>query len=293
MRIIDKTPFVEEDGTISIISRIKGTLQYGFSWYPDLQAQQTAIAKLEKSLGKKFTLVRNATLGKSKITVPLVLIGPPGVQVIFVTHLEGTYRAKNDTWGSFSGGNFKESSINLLKRTAQLSKAVRAYFERNGFELPDGIEPILLSTSPALHISSVRPIIRIVMSDAISHFVAELAQQPPIMSVEVVHEMANSLVNPHPPKPPPQAKKEAPARRASSSGATDIEEIDFAFEESAPTSASPPTRKPRKVARRKPVKKAPPTYMGMTGKQLAIVGVMGLILVFLLIALILYAVFFI
>ncbi len=287
MRIIDKTPLVEEDGTISTINRIKGTLQYGFSWYPDLQAQQQAIAKLEKSLNKKFTLIRNVTLGKSKITVPLILIGPPGVQVIFVTHLEGTYRAKNDTWGPYTSGNFKEASINLLKRTAQLGKAVRVYLERDGFQLPDGVEPILLSTSPALHISSVRPMIRIVMSDAISYFVASLAQEPPMMSVEIVHEMADALVNPRLPKPPVQAKKEAPAQNTSSSDATDIEELDFAFEESAPT------QKPRKVARRKPVKKAPQTYMGMTSKQLTIVGVMGLVLVFLLVLLILGVVLFV
>ncbi len=287
MRIIDKTPLVEKDGTISTISRIKGTLQYGFSWYPDLQAQQKAIAKLEKKLSKKFTLLRNVTLGKSKITVPLILIGPPGVQVIFVTHLEGTYRAKNDTWGTYTSGNFKETSINLLKRTAQLGKAVQVYLERSNFQLPDGVEPILLSTSPALHISSVRPMIRIIMSDAINHFVASLAQEPPIMSVEIVHEMADSLVNPRPPKPPAQAKKEAPAQHSSPSGSTDIEEIDFALEESAPT------QKPRKVVRRKPVKKAPQTYMGMTSKQLTIVGVMGLVLVFLLVIFILGVVLFI
>jgi hypothetical protein len=302
MRIIDRTPLVEADGSINAFNRIKGTLQYGFSWYPDLQAQQRAIAVFEKQLGKRFTLIRNLTLGKSNITVPFILIGPPGVQVVYVTHLQGTYRAKGDAWGSVSGGNYKEAGINLLKRTSQLSKAVQVYLGRNGFKMPDGIEPILLSTNPALHITSVRPIIRIVMSDAINRFVAALAQEPPVMRLEVVHKIAEALVNPRPPKPPPQAKKEVPAQDFSPSAPADMEEIDFAFEESVPAgsptdaptkpsaSAPPPSRKPRKVAR-KPVKKAPETYMGMTGKQLAVIGVMGLILVCFLIFLILYAVF--
>ncbi len=50
MRIIDKTPLVEEDGSISFINRVKGSLQYGFSWYPDLQAQQKLISILDKKL---------------------------------------------------------------------------------------------------------------------------------------------------------------------------------------------------------------------------------------------------
>ena len=298
MRIIDKTPLVEEDGSISAINRIKGTLQYGFSWYPDLQAQQKAIDIFEKKLDKKFTLIRNLTLGKSKITVPLILIGTPGIQVIFVTHLQGTYRAKNDAWGTISGGSLKESSINLLKRTAKLSKAVRVYLERNDIKLPDGVEPILLSINPALYISSVRPIIRIVMSDAVDRFVASLAQETPVMSLEAVHEIVEVLVNPRPPKPPSQAKKEVPVQDASSVSAG-MKEIDFAFEGSeatgapldAPASVRPPFKKPRQVAR-PPVKKAPETYLGMTGKQLAVIGVMGLALVCLLVTLILYAVLF-
>jgi len=290
MRIIDKTPLVEEDGSISTFNRIKGTLQYGFSWYPDLQAQEKAIAIFEKHLGKKFTLIRNLTLGKSKITLPLILIGTSGLQVIYVTHLQGTYRAKNDAWGTISGGNFKEASINLLKRTAKLGKVVSVYLERNDLKLPNGVEPILLSTNPALHISSVRPIIRIVMSDAVDRFVARLTQEPPVMSVEVVHEIAEALTNPRPPKAPPEPEKEKAARTHPKPSAQDMDEIDFAFEENAPAS-SQPRPKPRKTTR-PPIKKTPETYLGMTGKQLAIIGVLGLVLICLLVSLILYAVFF-
>ncbi|MBT3187896.1 MAG: hypothetical protein HN736_09095 [Anaerolineae bacterium] len=271
MRILDKTPLIEEDGSISFINRIKGTLQYGFSWYPNLQMQQKAIAILEKQLSKKFTLIRNHTLENSKITIPIILIGPPGVQVIFVTHLHGTFRAKNDAWGTVSGGTFKEAGINLLKRTAQLGKALDIYLKRKEFKLPNEVEPILLSVNPALHVSTVRPIVRIVMSDAVDRFAASLAQESPVMSVEVVHEMAESIVNPRPPKapePPPQLKSAEP-------GAPQIAQ----------------TQRPRKVSR-PPVKKAPTDYFGMTGKQLAVIGVMGVIVVCLLIAFILGILFF-
>ena len=287
MRIIDQTPLISEDGSINSINRIKGTLQYGFSWYPDLQAQQQAIDLFERHLGKKFTLIRNHTLGKSKITVPLILIGPPGIKVIFVTHLLGTYRAKGDMWGTISGGNFKEASINLLKRTAQLGKAVRIYLDRKNFNLPEGIEPILLSINPGLHIASVRPIVRIVMSDAVDRFAAALAQEPPMMSVEIVHEIAEEIINPRPPKQPPEPEK----KQNQPSPARDKSEIDFAFEEEDAPAAKTAPSKPRRVSR-PPVKKTPETYFGLTGKQLAILGILGAILILFLVLFIIWIVLF-
>ena len=296
MRIIDKTPLVEEDSSLSFINRIKGTVQYGFSWYPNLQAQQKAISILDKKLNKKFTLIRNQTLGKSKITIPFILIGPPGVQVIFVTHLDGSYQAKNDTWGTLANGVFKAANINLLKRTAQFSKAMQVYLERQNFELPNGVEPILLSVNPALHVASVRPIVRIVMSDAADRFASSLAQEPPRMSVEVVHQMADAIISPRKPKSqeaspvsqpevePEVTFQESEPEQSFSPGAM-IEDIGFAFEDEEPAQAPPPAPKPQtRKTTRPPAKKATSGYFGMTQKQFTIIGVMAAILVCFLVA---------
>ncbi len=260
-------------------------MKYGFSWYPNVLAQQKAIQIFEKQLGKKFTLIRNVTLGNSKITVPFILIGPPGVQVIFVTHLQGTYRAKNDAWGTVSGGSFKEASINLLKRTAQFSKAVRLYIERLGFQLPDGVEPVLLSVNPGLHISSVRPIVRIVMSDAAERFAVLLAQEPPLMTVEVIHAMANEIANPKLPAGQEVAQEPKTVEK----------DTLFNFDDAEPTQTKP-SAPPKAPVPQKP--KNPPVKkqsfaeaLGMTQKQLVIIGVMGFILICLLISVIMGAFF--
>ncbi|MBC8334758.1 MAG: hypothetical protein HQ525_04530 [Anaerolineae bacterium] len=273
MRIIDNTPFINEDGSVSFIDRIQGTLQYGFSWYPNLQVQQKAIAILKKHLDKRFTLIRNHTLENSEITIPLILIGPPGIQVIFVTHLQGSYRARNDSWGVISDGKFKESGINLLKRTAQFGKAVDVYLKRKGLELTEGIEPILLSVNPTMHIASERPIVRIVMSDAAERFAASLTQNPPVMSAEDVHEVAEAIVNPHRPKASPTTN--------------DMGKIGFAFDDEIPAKTPTP-----RVAARRPAKKASTDYFGMTGKQFAVLGILGAIVVCLLIAFIIGILFF-
>ena len=115
MRIIDKTPLIEEDGSVTLINRIQGTLKNGFSWYSDLQAQSKALAFFEKQFDKKFVLIRNHTLGASGIVVPFVLIGTPGVYVFMVTNLEGTYRAKGQSWGKVDGENLKKRTLfNLM-----------------------------------------------------------------------------------------------------------------------------------------------------------------------------------
>ena len=296
MRIIDKTPLIEEDGKISFINRVQGTLKYGFSWYPDLQAQEKAMEILAKQLSKKFTLIRNHTLGKSKITVPFILIGPPGVQVIFVTHLEGSYQAKNDAWGAISKGNYKEASINLLKRTARLGKAVDVYLKREKFDLPNGVESVLFSVNPALHVDSVRPIVRIVMSDAATRFTSSLAQKPPVMSLEDVHRMAEAIVNPRPPKkaspPQPEIMQEPLAEETPTitSPANDNNDFDFAFEDDASAQVLSSLETPK--VSRPPAKKGNTDFLGMTQKQLIIIAAMGLVLVCLLIFFILGVLFF-
>ncbi|MCF6278310.1 MAG: hypothetical protein L3J16_06135 [Anaerolineales bacterium] len=289
MRIIDKTPFVAPDGTINVIDRIKGTLQNGFSWYPDLQAQQSAIALLDKHLDKKFTLIRNQTLGKSKITLPLTLIGPDGIHVLYVTHLSGMYRAKGDIWGELSGSKFKQAGINLLTRTAQFGRVLDVYFRKQGFDNLPSTEPVLLSVNPGLHIDSVRPIVRVVMSDAVQRFASSLMQSPPVISLELVHELADILQHPRSSKTPQAAQTPSPDDRSlqgrlegtsPASPDTPPAEISFAFEEgenarpaTAQAPAIPRPAAPKPAPSR--VKKVANSYLGMTGKQFALLGAMA------------------
>lgn len=282
MRIIDKTPFLEEDGSISFINRIQGTLQNGFSWYPNIQAQQKAIAIFERQLDKKFTLVRNHTLGASKITVPFILIGPPGVQIFLLTNEEGMYRAKADSWGTVDGEKYKEASINLLKRTAQLGRAVQMYLQKQNFALPVDVEPILLAINPKMHIDSVRPSVRIVMSDAVERFAASLRQSPPIMTVTDVHQLSEAILTPIRPKtaasvaPPVEraaaAPPPAPVDDYGSLGFSfnDEEEPESAFAEPAPLEPAP-----RPAAKKKPTRSASGGLFGMTNKQLIVLAAMA------------------
>jgi hypothetical protein len=230
MKIIDQTLLQNEQGEISLIDRIKGTLQYGFSWYPELQAQKALIARLDKSLGKGYTLIRNLALGKSGIIAPMVLVGPAGIFVMHATNLRGVYQAKGDTWGTVDGGRFTPARINLIARTVRLARAVQVFLERQDLRGFGTVEAVILAADPGLHIDSVRPAARVVMSDAVERFAGSLMQSRPMLSAEAAFELVERLLNPRSPK---QAKQTAPAPAQEE----EAELPDYLREESAPQAA--------------------------------------------------------
>ncbi len=200
MKIIDKTPLVDEKGQLDFTKRVQGMLKYGFNWPNELQAQKAIVNFFDRQLEKGYTLIRNMTLGASGITVPIILLGPTGIYVIHVTYLRGRYEAKGNSWNEESGSGYKPAAVNLIQRTARMAAAVKVFIERQGVKLPVEIEPVLIAGDPGLHIESVRPAIKVMMIDGIKPFAAGLATGRPVMSIDAVHDIADRIVNPRPPK---------------------------------------------------------------------------------------------
>ena len=194
MKIADKTPFRTEDGRIEFLGRVQGTLKFGLSWYARLQAQDTVIAVLDKILDPNYILLRNITVPDTDIDLPLVLIGPPGVYLINVTHERGVYRAKDDEWGTITGERFAPASINQVQRTVKLGRVLQIYLDRAGYKSAVIVETILMAADPGMHIESVRPAVRIVMSDALERFAISMNQARPIFSVGKITEMAQIIL---------------------------------------------------------------------------------------------------
>ncbi len=250
MRIIDKTPFQNAQGEVEIIGRIQGTLKYGFGWYPDLQAQNAVIAQLERLLEKGFVLIHNFNLPGSEVIVPLILLGPNGVSAIYVTNLKGFYEAKGDQWNRVDQGRSLAASINLLNRVVRLALATQKYIEHQKLNIPGKVEAVLIAANPGLNIETMRPIAKVVKSDAIKTFAGTLIQTRPVLRNEQVYALAEKMVAPPadnvPPQPAPKpgtaspasSKPQQPASRAKaifnapqSTPAVDSSELAFAFDE--------------------------------------------------------------
>ena len=198
MKVIDKTPLIDAKGEISLVQRIQGTLEFGLNWFPELEAQKIIIAQLDTVLEKGFTLIRNLTLHNSQITEPLILIGPAGIYVIKVTPLSGFYEAKGDQWNISSGSRSNPAPINLMSQVARLARALQVFIDRQGVNLPGSVEPILIASNPAMHIDSLRPVVRVIMSDGVKQFASSLLQARPVLKSEFVYDLTDRIITPRP-----------------------------------------------------------------------------------------------
>jgi hypothetical protein len=196
MKIIDQTPFLSEGGEISTLDQIKAALKYGADWLQEINAQKTVIACFGKVLDNSFTLLRNVRLASLDINIPLILVGPAGIYVLYATPLRGMYRAKGDTWGTLVGNTFKPARVNLIVRTAQMGRTVQTYLERQGYPGLTPVEVVLLASDPGMHIDSVRPIVRVVLRDALEHFASSVVQGRAVFSAETVIDILNRIMNP-------------------------------------------------------------------------------------------------
>jgi hypothetical protein len=205
MKIIDKTPLVNEKGQLGPFQRIQGMLQYGFSWPYQLAAQQAIITYFDRQLEKGYTLIRNHTLGKSGIMVPIILIGSAGLYVIQIAHERGRYEVKGDSWNVASGEGYQPAPTNPVKDTIRMANAVKAFIERQGIQLPVPVEPVLIAGDPGLHVESVKAAIKVLMIDGIRSYVANLAAGRPVLGSDMIYELTERIINPRPPR------KNAPA----------------------------------------------------------------------------------
>ncbi len=312
MKIIDKTPFLDEKGELGILQRVQGMLQFGFSWPKELAAQKAIITFFDRNLEKGYTLIRNYTLGQSGIMVPILLLGPTGIYVIHISYLRGRYKVIGDTWNVEAGEDFKPAPINVVERTMRMAKAVKAFIERQGVKVPVNVEPILIAGDPGLHIETQRPAIKVMMIDGIKSFVSTLTTGRPVLSTENVYEFTERLINPRParkaaaavnvepaqteaePRPSWDWEDEKPQQdvsraRASFDAAEEAKpfnatDFDFAMDEAESTSEpSPAAPNIRESDPAQPVTAAPKTgsrrILGMTPPQLAVLVGLALVLV--------------
>jgi Nuclease-related domain len=297
MKIIDKTPLLNEKGELGVVQRVQGILKYGFSWPSELDAQKAIITFFDRQLEKGYTLIRNMTLGASGIVVPIILLGPAGIYVIHVTYLRGRYEARGNAWNEEAGDSYKPAEVNLIQHTARMANAVKKFIERQGVKLPVPIEPVLISGNPGLHIEAVKPAIRVLMIDGIKSFVTGLSTATPVLRPEAVHEFTERIVNPRPPKKnatpgmpaiseektqPPQNVSRARAIFDAAEEAKPFDPADFDFammEEEAAVEAMSPSLEESSPARPlpRPTSQAKRT-LGMTRSQLIIIAALAIAL---------------
>jgi len=301
MKIIDKTPLLDEKGELGIRQRFQGMFQFGLNWPNELQAQKAIINFFDRQLERGYTLIRNMTLGQSGITIPMILLGPAGIFAINVTHLRGRYEAKGGSWNVQSGDGYTPASPNLIQNTSRMARALQTFIERQGKRLPVSIEPVLIAAEPGLHIESVGSAVRVMMIDGIKPFVSGLATGQHVLSPEAVHEFTERILNPRSPKKEPvglqitephAAQQNEPTQQEVSRARAifnasenlkpfDPADFDFAMTDDEPSADGVPSALQElssagSTSQPKPKRQR---ALGMTPIQLAVIAALGLALV--------------
>jgi hypothetical protein len=235
MKLIDKTPFYDEKGEISFLDRAKAFMEYGRSWIAEMEAQKSVLPMFEKLLDNKYTLMRNITPPGLDAPIPFILVGPPGIYVLYVTPQLGMFRAKGDQWGTISGNAFKPEKTNLLTRTERMARAVQVHLQRQGYSELTSVEAILLCANPSVHVDSLRPIVRIVMRDALERFIVSIVQARVVFSPEMVYDVINRIMNP----PTPKEETPAPEPEEMEAEQSDRQDVIMSEEYTPPSSETP------------------------------------------------------
>lgn len=297
MKIFDRTPLQDEKGQVSFTARVQGTLKYGLNWYNELESQKAVIAQLERMLEKGAAVIRNFTLPGSDIIIPLILVSTSGIWVVYATPVKGFFEARGDQWNVVVNGRGVPDSINLIDRLAKLTRAFQKYLEIQRVDKSIPVEAVLIATDPGAHVEAIRPVVRIVLSDAIKQFATSILQTRPVLQNNQVYDLAERLVEARPVNQPPAPASlpaaggqvepsQSPSRAraifkaAETSQPFNADDLGFAFEEGE----SPPTSQPvaprqqegapsQKAQRAEPEqKKRGP--LGLSSRQLVVLVVM-------------------
>ncbi len=157
------------------------------------EAQDFVVNAFNKALDNQFVLLRNITLEGPGIPIPLILLGPAGIQVIYASAAKGVYRAKEGVWEKQDdrSGRFQIDRPNLLERTMLMSRALDTYLANEKLELP-ATEPVLFFSDPGIHIDATRPIVRVLMADALDRYIAGLVTTRSFMDAETVQQVVKN-----------------------------------------------------------------------------------------------------
>lgn len=195
MKILDLAPAPQQE---DFISKLTNQIQQILSPDTEKQAQDTLVRHMSRSLGGTFTLLRNFKLPGLDLTIPLVLIGPPGVYLIYASAIKGIFEAKNDVLSFMDKTEkFEPARPNLIARTALLTNALETQLEEMGYGQVE-VQPVLFFSSPGAHVNSIRPTVRVVQIDGMEHFTSGMLQGEAGLDREEAQKLVNSLTMPKP-----------------------------------------------------------------------------------------------
>ncbi|MGB7538749.1 MAG: hypothetical protein WBM17_09435 [Anaerolineales bacterium] len=196
MKTIDLSAQPTNEGKPSVFSFINKLFPEGKQKQTELDAQNEVINHIQLALGDDFTLIRDIKIPGLGTSIPMALVGPPGVFVLYASPVKGTFRARGDAWLKLdSSGNMRNSNPNLPNRTRLYAEAIRKFLAQNGFPNAE-IEAVLLFTEPEAFVENIKAPIRMVMCDGMESYSESLRLLNSTFTMEEQVAVVRWLSNP-------------------------------------------------------------------------------------------------
>ena len=158
------------------------------------QAEMIVIDALKKVLDNTYFMLYNIQLEGLEVPVPLILIGSPGIWVIYPSPHKGIYRAEESNWEVMDerSRRYRPGKPNLQAVASSMAKAVEKYLSDRAFNIPV-LEPLLIFTNPGTHVEAIHPSVRIVLSDAMERFAMGMLQDRTVLSSNQIQQLVDAL----------------------------------------------------------------------------------------------------
>jgi hypothetical protein len=160
----------------------------------DPAAEKTVIDTFQRIFDNQYVILRSVPLNDPETPIPMVLVGPPGVRMMYPRSIKGVFRAKEDAWEEMDDRTqkFKIARPNLIQRSQLMANSVEGYLVARNFDV-GVVEAVLVFTDPGIHVDTIRPNVRIVQADALERFGAGLVQSPAFLDKETIQRIVNAL----------------------------------------------------------------------------------------------------
>ncbi len=210
MRLIEPTKTVEKvdlneikdfDDVKVMLGRttdqIKQFLQIG-------QTQELAegalMTRFMKGLDNRYCMLHKLQFEPKGEIFPPILIGPPGVILINISHAKGFFRAQESAWFEMSNksNTFEPAQPNLITQSVDFAQKLSDLLDSRNKAHPD-IIPVLLFANPGVHVETNDPAIRIALMDGMDSLIDNIIKSDEVLQPVEVNALSDTLeimVNP-------------------------------------------------------------------------------------------------
>ncbi|NPA31401.1 MAG: hypothetical protein GXO37_05310 [Chloroflexi bacterium] len=175
MRVYNLAPFWDpETRTENTWKRWAAILNYGWGWYKEYKAQAQFLETLRPLLDRRFIAIRHYVWPEViEYPFPIILLGPPGVYLLYVTPLSGEFRIHENRLLELGKGKGVPVKPNLVQRTRLLGAVLEKFIaERLGLEIP--VETRLVFTAPDVYVDTVDAEVKPLLPDGVKGFAESL-----------------------------------------------------------------------------------------------------------------------